>query len=123
MKLLSGLYPRLRAQGVQVLGLSADDSATQGRFALHCATPFPLLSDPGARIADLYRARWFGFLPVADRITFVLDGERRIRHVLQGMPDPGGLMDAVASVVQPAAAATPSLRPTPVSTPARQDGR
>jgi len=123
MKLLSGLYPRLRAQGAQVLGLSADDSATQGRFALHCATPFPLLSDPGARVAGLYRARWFGFLPVADRVTFVLDGERRIRHVLEGMPDPGGLLAAIGSVVQPTAGATPSLRPTPDSTPARQDGR
>lgn len=123
MKLLSGLYPKLRALGAQVLGLSADDPSTQGRFALHCATPFPLLSDPGARVADRYRSRWLGFMPMADRVTFVLDGDRRIRHVLQGMPEADRLLAAVTELAPAAATSSPNLRPTPVTTPARQDGR
>lgn len=117
MKLLSGLHPRLRAQGVQVLGLSADDPSTQGRFALHCATPFPLLSDAGARVAGQYKARWFGIMPLADRVTFVLDGQHRIRHVLQGMPEPRALLVAVADAASASVTATSSSAPLPAVSP------
>ena len=107
MKALGGAYPRFRAFGTQVLGVSVDDRATQGRFALHCATPFPLLSDPGGKVAGKYRSRWFG-LSIAERVTFVLDGQGRIRQVVEGMPDPEVLLSTVASLT---ASTSPSTAP------------
>src|SRR5262245_22865711 len=48
------VWRRLAATGAQVLGVSTDDVAAHARFAREHHLPFPLLADPGGRIADLY---------------------------------------------------------------------
>ncbi len=76
-------YPEFRALGAEVLGISADPPEVQARFAEKLAVPFPLLSDPEARVIrawgaygtkNFYGKKREGTL----RHTYVLDGEGRV---------------------------------------------
>ena len=75
-------YPDLRALGVQVFGLSTQDTDCQREMVTRLRVPFPVLSDAGLRFADALRLPRF----TADgdvllkRLTLILH-EGRIRHV------------------------------------------
>ena len=75
------------AAGVQILGISYDDSKKQHDFAIHCAADFPFLSDDG-KVAKLYddEKAMVGF-KYAGRRTVVVDKAGLIRFVYDGMPD------------------------------------
>jgi peroxiredoxin Q/BCP len=81
--------------GAQVLGISTDSAETLARWGKELKATFPLLSDPGGKVAEAY-----GILtPVvklARRTTFVIDGQGRIEHIEEGGPaiDPNGAMEA-----------------------------
>jgi peroxiredoxin Q/BCP len=49
-------WDEIRALGVTVLGVSADDSASHRRFAAKHRLPFPLLSDPERKVMRAYGA-------------------------------------------------------------------
>lgn len=49
-------WDELRALGVVVLGVSADDAQSHRRFIAKYRLPFPLLSDPGHRVMQAYGA-------------------------------------------------------------------
>jgi thioredoxin-dependent peroxiredoxin len=49
-------WSELQRLGVTVLGVSADDATSHGRFAAKYRLPFPLLSDPGRRMMTAYGA-------------------------------------------------------------------
>ena len=49
-------WGELQALGVAVLGVSADDSASHGKFAAKYRLPFTLLSDPDHRVMREYGA-------------------------------------------------------------------
>jgi peroxiredoxin Q/BCP len=77
----------LRA-GIAVLGVSADEVASHGRFAEKYSLPFPLLADPDRQIIqaygvwmekNLYGRRYMGI----SRTTFLIDEEGIIQHVLK----------------------------------------
>ncbi len=80
---------RLRAKGVAVLGVSAQDVASHQRFTEKFKLNFPLLADTDRRVADAYGAlgsgplawwrRRFGFYK---RITYVIDENGRIAHII-----------------------------------------
>lgn len=72
--------------GVVVLGISADTPASHARFRDKFQLTFPLLSDPGAKVAEAYGV-WkqkllYGrsFLGI-ERTTFLIDEQGRIAHV------------------------------------------
>ncbi len=62
----------------QVLGVSPDDLETHQRFAASLGLSFPLIADPGGKLASQYGK---------GRIAFLIDKQGIIRHVEQGMPD------------------------------------
>jgi peroxiredoxin Q/BCP len=70
------------AAGAVVLGVSADSAASHAAFAKRFALPFPLLADPGKAIIKAYGVR-MPVLGVAKRVTFVIDKEGVIRHVVK----------------------------------------
>lgn len=82
-------FARLRARGVAVLGVSAQDVASHQRFTEKFKLNFPLLADTDRRVADAYHAlgsgplawwrRRFGFYK---RITYVIDEDGRIAHII-----------------------------------------
>ena len=72
--------------GTQVLGVSPDDLETHRRFAKELGLGFPLVADPGGKLAAKYGK---------GRIAFVIDKEGVVRHVEVGMPDGERLLDAL----------------------------
>jgi peroxiredoxin Q/BCP len=77
---------RLRAQGVRVVGVSADGADSHQRFAAKYNLPFPLLSDPGHVVAKQYGAYGQKTLYGKQvtgviRSTFLIDPKGRIEHV------------------------------------------
>ncbi len=48
------LYPQFQGAGIQVLGISADDAKSHGKFRDKFQLPFPLLCDPEAQVARRY---------------------------------------------------------------------
>jgi peroxiredoxin Q/BCP len=75
-------WPALRALGVQILGVSADNTMSHARFAGKYSLPFPLLADHGGTVAKAYGSLWsFGPIKFAKRNTFVIDPEGKIARI------------------------------------------
>ena len=74
--------PTLRGLGVQILGVSVDNTESHARFARKYSLPFPLLADHGGAVAKTYGSLWsFGPIKFAKRHTFVIDPEGNIARV------------------------------------------
>ena len=74
--------PKLRALGVQILGVSMDNAESHARFAEKFRLPFPLLVDEDGAVAKSYEALW-SIWPIkfAKRHTFIIDPEGRIARI------------------------------------------
>lgn len=71
--------------GAEVIGISSDDEQSHQQFTQKYQLPFPLLSDAGGQLRRQYavpRAA-LGLLP--GRVTYVLDGEGRVRYVFSSL--------------------------------------
>jgi peroxiredoxin len=68
--------------GANIVGISADDVATQCRFADQIGTRFPLIADPQGTLTRAYRVKW-SILGIARRVTFVIGSGRRVEAVFQ----------------------------------------
>lgn len=75
--------PALSRAGVAVIGVSTDPAERQGRMARDCQAPFPLLPDPGGRIARSFGV--LGFLGMARRVTFLIGPDGRVLEVIEGV--------------------------------------
>ncbi len=72
--------------GAVVLGISTDPVDVNRRFAERMGFRFKLLSDPDGRIAEAYGVlRRSGSELSAERVTFVIDDEGRVRAVLRNI--------------------------------------
>lgn len=98
------VYGKLERVGVVVLGVSPDPPDSHARFRERHRLPFPLLSDPGGKVAQAYgawaektlygRKRW----GVA-RSTFLIGPDGRVERVWRRVkPDRHGeeVLEAVA---------------------------
>lgn len=75
-------YRRLQALDAELLGVSLDNTESHARFAANHALPFPLLSDPGGKVAELYGCLFsLGPLKLARRNTFIIDGKGNIARI------------------------------------------
>ncbi|MEN9227014.1 MAG: thioredoxin-dependent thiol peroxidase [Thermostichus sp. HHBFW_bins_43] len=80
------VYADYQAQGIRVLGVSADDARSHQKFAQKFGLPFPLLVDEGAQVATAYGV--FGpkkFMGKTyngiHRTTFVIDPMGKIEAI------------------------------------------
>src|ERR1700737_220503 len=88
--------PKYAALHTQILGISYDDTATQHKFALHCAAAFPFLTDQGGVVAKAYASNGqFGPFKLPKRRTFLIDRTGLVRHVYEGMPDTARILAAL----------------------------
>ncbi|MGA7477197.1 MAG: peroxiredoxin [Thermoplasmata archaeon] len=76
-------YEEFQRAGVEVIGVSVDTTETQTAFAEKCGSRFPLVGDPSKEIARKYGV--LGLLGWAKRVTFLVDGEGRVRGIVEGM--------------------------------------
>ena len=82
-------YVELRQRGVQVVGISTDDSHSHQAFAKKHQLPFPLLSDVDGRTAERYGALWsLGPVRLAKRHSFLIDASGNIARIYRSVdPD------------------------------------
>jgi thioredoxin-dependent peroxiredoxin len=77
------LYPKLNAQGVEVVGVSVDDVEKQTAFAADCHADFPLVADHDKQIAESYGV--LGSFKLAKRVTFYIDPAGKVSDVVESM--------------------------------------
>jgi peroxiredoxin Q/BCP len=82
-------YKEIRELGAQIIGVSGDDAQSHAAFAAKYELPFPLLVDEGGKIRALY-GNPDGSEALVSRITFIIDGEGIVRHIVGG---PGVMVD------------------------------
>jgi peroxiredoxin Q/BCP len=87
-------FAKFAGADAQVLGISTDDLETQKKFAASLKLPFPLLADPGGKVAKRYGVSKVGVF--ADRVTFVIGKDGKVAKVLEGSDamDPAGSLSA-----------------------------
>jgi len=94
MAAFSDLLPVFLSAGAQVLGVSCDSVTSHAKFARQHRLEVPLLADEDRTVGRAYGAIRSDRI-MADRVTFVIDRKRTIRHVVAGMPDTVALLDVV----------------------------
>lgn len=73
---------QLAEMGVQVIGVSVDDSSSHAEFAKKYHLPFPLLADKSGAVADSYGAYLnLGIVKMARRFTFMIDPQGNIAKI------------------------------------------
>jgi peroxiredoxin len=82
MKAYRDRYAKIQEKGAQILAISTDDTETLRKFKDSLGAPFPFLSDPGGKVADLYAGTNEGY---AKRATFVIAQDGTIGHVDESM--------------------------------------
>jgi peroxiredoxin Q/BCP len=88
----------LAAEGVKVVGVSEDDTASHAKFAEAHRVPYTLLSDPDRSIQKAYGARQLLGL-LAKRVTYVIDQNKKIRAVYHHELSARKHLDAVRKVL------------------------
>lgn len=88
----------LAAEGVRVVGVSADDTSSHAKFAQANHVPYPLLSDPDRSIQKAFGARQlFGIF--AKRVTYLIDQQKQIRAVYHHELSAQKHLDAVRKAI------------------------
>lgn len=83
----SASFEELKRLGAEVLGVSSDTTQSHHEFAESCGATFPLLSDEGGKVRDLYGATGsLGLVP--GRVTYVIDKQGIVRHVFSSQLNP-----------------------------------
>jgi peroxiredoxin Q/BCP len=81
-------FAELRKEGIQVIGVSPDDTESHQKFATKHRLPFPLLEDPKHRIIDKYGVwgpkqmfgnHYMGLL----RTSFVIDEKGKVVKLIR----------------------------------------
>jgi len=77
----------LKADDVEVIGVSFDSGASHEKFITKYHLNFPLIADTDGTIADAYGVRMAG-RPMAQRVSFLIGKDGNIVHVTNsGNPD------------------------------------
>ncbi len=80
-------YELLQQSGIELIGVSVDSAETQAGFAKKCGSRFPMIGDRTKEIARKYGV--LGFLGMAKRVTFLVDGEGKVQDIVEGvLPGP-----------------------------------
>ena len=86
---------QLRRMHVALLGISVDDVDSHRKFAQKHGLPFPLLADPGGKVAAAYGSLWsLGPIRFARRHSFIIDPQGRVARVYRSVK-PGAHSDEV----------------------------
>lgn len=79
----------------EVVGISIDNSDSHAAFAKKYSLPFPLLADPGGKVAQQYGSFFsFGPLKYAKRHTFIIGPDGRLEKIYRSVK-PGSHSDEV----------------------------
>lgn len=77
---------RFAQRHVALLGVSLDSVDSHRRFADKYSLPFPLLADPGGKVARAYGALWsLGPIRFARRHSFIIDPQGRLARIYRSV--------------------------------------
>jgi peroxiredoxin Q/BCP len=89
-------WAKLQSSGVAVFGVSTQDNRSHRAFAQKYQLPFPLIPDEKGELAAKYKVPIiFG---VARRITYLIDGQGRIKHVWPAVKPAGHAREILAAI-------------------------
>jgi peroxiredoxin Q/BCP len=71
------------ARGAQVVGISVDSVNTQRRFKADYRLPFPLLSDEGGKVSELYSGK-MPLVGLSKRANVVIGEDGVVKTVIEG---------------------------------------
>ena len=79
-------YPEFRAAGIELVGVSKDDTASHDEFKAKYGLPFTLASDETGGVVESYgswveKSRYGRTYMGIDRSTFLIDGDGIVRRV------------------------------------------
>lgn len=74
-------YSVYKKMGIQVFGVSVDDTNSHDAFAKKFNLPFPLLADTDKKVSQAYGA--FSNGKYADRFTFLIKPDQTIGHIFK----------------------------------------
>ncbi len=83
-------WEEARARDTLVFGVNPQSAASHEKFRERRALPFPLLVDPGSRVARAYRAGG----PIIRRTVYLIGKSGDIRFARRGQPSPGEVLAA-----------------------------
>lgn len=81
-------YALLRKEGIEVVGVSPDDSSSHEKFIGKFSLPYTLVADPQKKIIDaygvwgeknMYGRKYMGLI----RTTFLVDEKGKIKHIFR----------------------------------------
>jgi peroxiredoxin Q/BCP len=76
-------YDKFKAKGVTVFGVSRDTQESHDKFRAAHALPFPLVADADGAVQKAYGVPSMGVLPIAERVSFLVDRDGKIDHVFE----------------------------------------
>ncbi|GEM_PF-152257 len=78
-------YKEFTDLGAEVIGISSDSEASHQQFAEKYQLPFTLLSDADGQLRKKYAVPRAALGLIPGRVTYVLDGEGRVRYVFSSL--------------------------------------
>lgn len=90
-------FAGLRESNLRVFGVSTDTLETHERFKSEYKLPFDLLSDKDGEVSRLYGVQNRLF-KIANRVTFIIDGNGKILSITKNMFSPGVHISAAKSI-------------------------
>lgn len=99
------LYPRFRALGVDVFGVSPDSARSHDRFAEKCSLGIPLISDPDRVLIDsldLWQEKKFmgrAYMGVV-RSTFLIGPDGTVEREWRAVKAPGHAAEVLQAVAE-----------------------
>ncbi len=86
-------FAEVTAKGAQVVGISVDGVDTQRKFKTQYALPFPLLSDEGGKVSELYSGK-MPLVGLSKRANVVIGEDGLVKAVVEG----GGAVDPTSAI-------------------------
>ena len=93
-------YAEFQAAGVEVVGVSKDDTASHEKFQAKFDLPFTLVSDESGAVVNAYgcwveKSRYGRTYMGIDRSTFLIDGDGVVRRVWRKVAVPGHVAEVL----------------------------
>jgi peroxiredoxin Q/BCP len=85
-------WPDVQSKNTVVFGVNPQDAASHAKFRSNRQYPFPLLTDEGQKMGELYHTRGL----IVKRTVYLIGPDGIIRYAKRGKPEP---MEVLAAAV------------------------
>jgi peroxiredoxin Q/BCP len=83
-------WAEVKAKNTVVFGVNPQDAASHAKFREHHRYPFPLLTDAGQKMGELFHAKGL----IVKRTVYLIGPDGVIRYAKRGKPEPAEVLTA-----------------------------